>query len=81
MRFIEVKGRRPGAKTVTVTHNEIMRCINSPQQFILALVLAERGQANAPRYVRAPFREAPDLNVTSVNYDLPALLARSEEPG
>lgn len=80
MRFIEVKGRRPGAATVTVTRNEILCCVNSPQQFILALVEVEHGQAAAPRYVRAPFREEPGLHVTSVNYDLPALLERSEEP-
>ncbi len=80
MRFIEVKGRRPGAATVTVTHNEIMRGISSPQQFFLALVSVDHGKAAAPRYVRAPFREEPDLNVTSVNYDLAALLERSEAP-
>ena len=80
MRFIEVKGRRPGAATVTVTRGEIMCCINSPQQFILALAAVDRGQAAGPRYVRAPFHEEPDLHVTSVNYDLPALLERSEEP-
>lgn len=80
MRFIEVKGRRPGAATVTVTRNEILCCVNSPAQFILALVAVDHGQTAAPRYVRAPFREEPGLHVTSVNYNLPALLERSEEP-
>lgn len=80
MRFTEVKGRRPGAATVTVTRNEILCCVNSPQQFILALVAVDHGLAAAPRYVRTPFREEPGLHVTSVNYDLPALLERSEEP-
>ncbi len=65
---------------MTVTHNEIMRGISSPQQFFLALVSVDHGKAAAPRYVRAPFHEQPDLNVTSVNYDLPALLERSEAP-
>jgi hypothetical protein len=29
-RFIEVKGRYQGAPTITVTHNEIMVALNSP---------------------------------------------------
>lgn len=32
------------------------------------------------RYVRQPFQREPDFGVTSVNYDLPDLLARTEEP-
>lgn len=80
MRFLEVKGRRPGAQTVTVTRGEILCCINTPGQFILALVEVDQGQAGAPRYILAPFQEEPDLNVTSVNYNLPALLERSEMP-
>lgn len=37
-RFIEVKGRIEGAKTVTITRNEISRGLNKPDSFILALV-------------------------------------------
>ncbi|MFN2136341.1 MAG: protein NO VEIN domain-containing protein, partial [Candidatus Promineifilaceae bacterium] len=81
MRFIEVKGRRPGAQTVTVTKGEIMCCINTPKQFILALVEVENGRAAEPHYVSAPFQREPDFHVTSVNYNLPALLEQSEEPG
>jgi hypothetical protein len=32
------------------------------------------------RYVRRPFHREPDFGVTSVNYDLPELMARAEEP-
>ncbi len=39
LRFIEVKGRIEGAKTVTVTKNEILTAFNKPEDFILALVL------------------------------------------
>jgi SNF2 family DNA or RNA helicase len=81
LRFIEVKGRRAGAETVTVTHNEIMRAFNAPEQFILALVEVADGQAQPPRYVRRPFEREPDAYVASVNYKLPELLARSETPG
>jgi superfamily II DNA or RNA helicase len=79
LRFIEVKGRRVGAKTVTVTRNEILYSFNVPEQYILALVEVENGQARPPRYVRRPFAKEPDFGVTSVNYDLGDLLARSSE--
>jgi superfamily II DNA or RNA helicase len=80
LRFIEVKGRRAGADTVTVTRNEILTGVNSPEQYILALVEVEGGQARQPRYVRKPFSKEPDFGVTSVNYDLSELLARGEAP-
>lgn len=80
LRFIEVKGRRAGARTVTVTKNEILTGINSADQFILALVEVENGQARPPRYVRNPFTSEPDFGVTSVNYNLPELLKQSKRP-
>jgi hypothetical protein len=80
MRFIEVKGRRAGADTVTITRNEILTALNTPERFILALVEVEGQRARSPRYVRQPFGREPDFNVTSVNYDLHDLLAMSEEP-
>ena len=80
LRFIEVKGRRAGAETVTVTHNEIMTCLNAQEQFILALVEIEGQRARPPRYVRQPFTREPDSNVTSVNYALQELLSLSGMP-
>jgi len=38
LRFIEVKGRIEGAKSVTITRNEILTAFNKPENFILALV-------------------------------------------
>ena len=38
LRFIEVKGRVHGARTVTITKNEILTAFNKPDDFILALV-------------------------------------------
>jgi hypothetical protein len=81
LRFIEVKGRRAGADTVTITRNEILTGINSPRQFILALVEVEDGEAREPRYVREPFGAEPDFGVTSVNYDLRELLSASFKGG
>jgi hypothetical protein len=80
LRFVEVKGRRAGADTVTVTRNEILTALNEPEQFILALVAVANDQAQPPRYVREPFDQEPDFHVTSVNYNLNKLLAQSSEP-
>lgn len=80
LRFIEVKGRRAGANAVTVTRNEILKALNAPEQFILALVEVEGAQPKPPRYVRAPFAREPDASAASVNYDLSALLGRAEDP-
>jgi hypothetical protein len=47
----------------------------------LHLTWARRPPAiGMPRYVRQPFQLEPDFGVTSVNYNLPDLLARTEEP-
>jgi len=80
MRFIEVKGRRAGAETVTLTSNEIFTAVNTAEKWILALVEIESGQARQPRYVRNAFSKVPDHYVSSVNYNLRELLALSEEP-
>ncbi|MFZ2879171.1 MAG: helicase-related protein, partial [Phototrophicaceae bacterium] len=79
-RFIEVKGRRAGADTVTITRNEILTALNAPERFILALVEVEDSTARPPRYVQHPFTKEPDFNVTSVIYDLGELLKRSTAP-
>ncbi|MFQ3672504.1 MAG: helicase-related protein [Aggregatilineales bacterium] len=80
LRFIEVKGRRAGAETVTLTYNELHRALNSPEGFILALVEVDHTVARPPRYVRRyPFRE-PDPLAASVNFNLRELLTMSEEP-
>ncbi len=80
LRFIEVKGRVQGASTVTVTRNEILTSLNKPDDFILAIVEFQDDGADHVHYVRKPFRREPDFGVTSVNYDLPELLARAEVP-
>jgi hypothetical protein len=89
LRFIEVKGRIAGAKTVTVTKNEILAALNKPDDFILALVEmnVEPGddtheataQARAVHYIRSPFQREPDFGVTSVNYEFGELVSRAEK--
>lgn len=80
LRFIEVKGRAPGADTVTVTRNEIVVGLNKPDDYVLAVVEVD-GDTTQPLYVRRPFRREPDFGVTSVNYALAELRDRGEAPG
>ena len=57
LRFIEVKGRAAGAKTVTVTKNEILTALNKPDEFILAIVEYDgRRQHGALRSQSIPAR-------------------------
>ena len=67
LRFLEVKGRRANAETVTLTYNELYRALNTAEQFILALVEVEKATAYAPRYVRNyPFREPDPSHQASI---------------
>ena len=79
LRFIEVKGRVAGARTVTITSGEIRTALNKPDEFILAIVEHD-GDTSTVHYVRNPFQREPDFGVTSVNYELDDLLRRAEEP-
>ncbi|MDW8478606.1 MAG: DUF3883 domain-containing protein [Xanthomonadales bacterium] len=79
LRFLEVKGRVAGARTVTVTRNEILTALNAPESYILAIVEFE-GESHRVHYVRQPFRREPDFGVTSVDYDLAGLLTIATAP-
>jgi hypothetical protein len=80
LRFIEVKGRRSDADTITVTKNEILYSLNKPEDFILAVVAFGPDGTHRVHYVRCPFRREPDFGVTSVNYDFSELVTRGEVP-
>jgi hypothetical protein len=41
LRFIEVKGRQAGMDEVSVTHNEMKTAANSPDKYILAVVIVD----------------------------------------
>jgi hypothetical protein len=79
LRFLEVKGRVTGAKTVTITKNEILTGLNKPDEFILAVVIIDQDSTEV-RYCRTPFEKEPDFEATSVNYDLTQLLAQARAP-
>ena len=80
LRFIEVKGRRADAETVTVTRNEILCSLNKPDDFILAVVEFRDDDTHRVHYVRRPFRREPDFAAASVNYKMKDLLAKAAEP-
>ncbi len=79
LRFIEVKGRIAGARTVTITSGEIRTALNKPDDFILAIVEID-GEVATPKYIRRPFQREPDFGVTSVNYAIGELLRQATEP-
>jgi hypothetical protein len=80
LRLIEVKGRTTGADTVTLTRNEILTALNSPERWLLALV--EVGEtAGEPTYFHEPLRGEPEpsFRVSSVNYTIETLGKKSPE--
>ena len=80
LRFIEVKGRHADAEVITVTKNEILTSLNTPEQFILALVAFRANGSHELRYLREPFQKEPDFGVTSVNYHFGDLWKRASPP-
>jgi SNF2 family DNA or RNA helicase len=80
LRFIEVKGRVTGADTITVTRNEILFSLNTPERFQLAIVEFLDSEQHRLHYIRSPFTREPDFGVTSVNYDMDELIAKAGSP-
>jgi len=78
-RHIEVKGRVKGAGTVTVTRNEMLYALNQADKFHLAIVLvAEDDSIEGPFYLQSPFDTEPGWGVSSISFDIKALLERAE---
>lgn len=75
LRFIEVKGRASGEQTLTVSRNEILYSLNTPDDFILGMVEFIQDGSHKVHYLRQPFKREPDFHVTSVNYTFGELLA------
>jgi superfamily II DNA or RNA helicase len=79
LRFIEVKGRKADASTVTVTRNEVLTALNKPEDFILAIVRINGNQIE-PAYVRKPFTNDVDFSVESLNFKMGDLLSQATKP-
>ena len=80
LRFIEVKGRVEGARSITVTRNEILFSLNKPDDYILAIVEFLEEGSHRVHYLRQPFRREPDFSAIGVMYDFADLLARAGKP-
>jgi superfamily II DNA or RNA helicase len=79
LRFIEVKGRVEGAKTVMLTRNEIITSLNKEEDFILAIVFVSRGFACAPIYIHGPIRDhEPNFTEEAVQFNIQKLLMKHE---
>ena len=63
-----------------MTRNEILKALNVPERYILAIVQVADGQAAEPRYVWGPVTKEPESFAESVNYKLEDLLSRSGAP-
>jgi hypothetical protein len=75
LRLIEVKGRSAAQSTITVTKNEILKALNNPDHFFLAVVRVNSEDSfDGPYYVQRPFTTEPDWHSTSVNYNLQSLI-------
>ena len=77
LRFIEVKGRRAGADTVTVTANEILAGLNKSDDYLLALVEVD-GERCAVTYIARPFLAKPDWATRSITYTIADLCLQGE---
>jgi superfamily II DNA or RNA helicase len=78
-RHIEVKGRVVGANTVTISRNEMIYALNQADKFLLAIVLVgEHDVLDGPHYLRNPFEIEPGWGVSSINFEIKALLERAE---
>ena len=77
LRFIEVKGRRVDADTVTVSKNEILTALNKPDEYILAIVMVD-GDKTRTTYLQHPFTSSPDFGAVSVTYKIDDLLRQGK---
>jgi hypothetical protein len=78
--FLEVKGRREGADTVTLTRNEVLCSRNEPEKFRLALVVVRDGVAEPPRYVKGHNFGEPKFPQTASIFNMADMLDISGEP-
>ena len=81
LRFIEVKGRRADARTITITRNEMLAAFNATESFILAVVFVDGGAVQEPLYVPDPapiFGPEPGFNEVSRAISAEAITAAAQ---
>ena len=79
LRFIEVKGRAKGANTVTVSKNEMLYALNTPNEFILAIVEVD-GTNTRTVYLKTPFQgmDKPTFAEVSRNFCIDDLICNGQ---
>jgi len=77
LRLIEVKGRIASADTVTVSRNEINTALNTPDNFILAIVRID-GTTTKTTYLKEPFTQMPQQATASINFNIAKLIKNSK---
>lgn len=79
LRFIELKGRARGATTVTVSKNEMLYGLNSPNEFILAIVEVD-GQQTRTVYLKEPFKglEKPSFMEVNRSFNIAELIRNGQ---
>jgi hypothetical protein len=79
LRFIEVKGRRIGAETISMTFNEVLAARNQGERYYLAVVIVDGDRVVDSWSIADPLRGDPNFAVVSQVFDLARL--RSRLPG
>ena len=79
LRFIEVKGRRKGSDTVTITKNEILTILNEPEKSVLAIVEVD-GERRATTYVEHAASRFLTEEEESSNFNIERLKAKGYDP-
>lgn len=69
-----------GAKTVTVTTNELRTGLGNADDYILAMVEFFNNTEHRVYYLRWPFLRELDSEVFSLNYRFADLLGRASDP-
>ena len=66
-------------REIIVPHPDVLNGTFQQSEFAADLTAVRNGNAtpDGPHYVPHPFKEEPSWGVSSVNYDLKALLARA----
>ena len=80
LRFIEVKGRRTGATTVTVTRNELLTCLNLGDRYHLAIVIVDGDRVVDFLDLPNPLRGDWSFGLTSANVDIGELRRAAPVP-
>lgn len=78
--FLEVKGRKADADSITLTKNEILAALNSEEHFRLVIVEIDGDKVAQPVYVNNYDYGHPGFAQTSANYSLDALKRAGETP-